>query len=67
MVLFAHRLSPGVAARTPTTFDAEDSPFYRPGGRTQPLDTSTTGDGMPEVVHSPITGSTLAEPIQSTA
>lgn len=61
---WAHRLEPAQTAHRTTALDAADYAFYRPGGRTQPLDGAN--DGLPEVVHAPVDGSQLAEPITAT-
>ncbi len=63
-VYWAHRLESGQTAHRSTALDAADYAFYRPGGRTQPLDGAD--DGLPEVVHVPVDGSQLVEPITST-
>ena len=63
-VYWAHRLEPAQTAHRTTALDAADYPFYRPGGRTQPLDGAN--DGLPEVVHVPVDGAQLAEPITAT-
>ncbi len=60
-VCWAHRLESGQTARRATALDAADYAFYHPGGRTQPLDGAS--DGLPEVVHVPVDGSQLVEPI----
>lgn len=61
VLYWAHRLRPNQIAHRPTAFDAADNPYFRPGGRTRPLDGA--GDGMPEVVHDPVSGDQLVEPI----
>ena len=63
-VYWAHRLASGQTAHRTTALDAADYAFYRPGGRTQPLDGAN--DGLPEVVHVPVDGSQLVEPITAT-
>jgi hypothetical protein len=63
-VYWAHRLQSGQTAHRTTALDAADYAFYRPGGRTQPLDGAN--DGLPEVVHVPVDGSQLVEPITAT-
>jgi len=63
-VYWAHRLESGQTAHRTTALDAADYAFYRPGGRTQPLDGAN--DGLPEVVHVPVDGSQLVEPIATT-
>jgi len=63
-VYWAHRLESAQTAHRPTALDAADYAFYRPGGRTRPLDGAT--DGLPEVVHVPVDGSQLVEPISTT-
>jgi len=68
LVQWGHRLPRGQKAKKPTAWDAGASnPFWRPGGRTRPLsaDGGGTGafaaaDGLPEVVHAPVTGRDLA-------
>ncbi len=59
LLVLGHRLPGGITPHTPTTFDAETSEYYRPGGSTKPL-SGPDADGMPEVVHDPITGDQLA-------
>ena len=63
MLLFGHILPGTSSAYTPTAFDAETSKFFRPGGRTKPL-SGPNSDGMPEVVHDPVTGENLVHPIE---
>lgn len=62
LLVWAHRLAPGQTVHVPTVLDAELNPAFQPGGKTRPL--SGRG-GMNEVVHSPVTGALLEEPITS--
>jgi hypothetical protein len=61
---WAHRLESEQTAHSTTAFDAADYPFYRPGGRTRPLDGAS--DGLPEAIHVPVDGAQLAESITAT-
>lgn len=67
LLYWAHRLWADIEAHTPTAWDAdvspESSPHWRPGGRTCPLDTLDPVQGYPEVVHEPVSGAALVEPI----
>jgi len=68
----AHRLPDGMRAFTPTAWDGGvRHPYWYPGGRTRPLSADGRGtgrfgddDGLPEVVHAPLTGRQLAAPIE---
>jgi hypothetical protein len=63
LVYWMHDLG-GIAAHRPTSWDADlTSPWWRPTGRTEPLDGSGSARGLPEVVHSPIQSGHLATPI----
>jgi hypothetical protein len=69
LVLFSYRLPQKprkVDPHVPTTFDAEIGPYFFPGGRTRPL-VSAPLCGMPEVVHSTVTGASLSAPIERAA
>ncbi|MBM4034952.1 MAG: hypothetical protein FJ291_24680 [Planctomycetes bacterium] len=73
LVKWGHRLPAGIAAHTATAWDGgAENPYWYPGGRTLPLSADGGGtrdpsighsDGLPEVVHDPVTGSQLAVPI----
>jgi hypothetical protein len=63
LVYWMHELGATPAFR-PTVWDADlDNPYWRPTGRTEPLDGSGSAAGLPEVVHSPIEGGDLTNPI----
>jgi hypothetical protein len=62
LVFWAHQLREGQTAHVPTAFDAELIVSFRPGGRTRP---HSGGDGVPEVVHRPISGHQLTQSIQA--
>ena len=63
LVYWMHDLGE-VAAHRPTSWDADlTSPWWRPTGRTEPLDGSGSARGLPEVVHSPIQAGHLTTPI----
>ena len=64
LLLLAHRLPSGMEPCVPTTLDAELGEFFRPGGRTKPLK-GPASQGMPEVVHDPVTGRSLVARIQA--
>jgi hypothetical protein len=64
LLLFSFRLPPEVSAHVPTAFDAELNPFFRPGGRTCPLN-GPPKEGLPEVVHQPLTAEALALRIEA--
>ena len=60
----AHRLPDGSAAHRPTAWDAElDFPWWRPTGRSEPLDGSGSANGLPEAVHEPVGPESLVRPI----
>jgi hypothetical protein len=63
LVLWTHRLRPHQRASVPTTLDAALYQYFRPGGKTRPL---TGVDGLPEVVHPPVSGDQLTRPIEPT-
>jgi len=73
LVKWGHWLPTGAKAHTPTAWDGgADNPWWYPGGRTRPLSADRGGthdpnigqdDGLPEVVHDPLTGSELAMPM----
>lgn len=65
LLIFAHKLTDDIQAHTPTTFDAEISEYYRPGGITEPL-TGSYGPGMPEVIHDPVSRAHLLQRIRET-
>lgn len=64
LVQWGHRLPAGVEAKTPTGWDGgAKRAYWRPGGRTHPLGTTgrfKSDDGLPEVVHAAVKGSSLA-------
>lgn len=57
LVRWAHTLPETIAAHLPTAWDAGESVYWRPGGRTYRLDDDAYG--VSEVVHNPITGDCL--------
>lgn len=59
LVFTAHK--PDVRVCMPTTFDGELSPYYRPGGKSCPLNGS---DGLDETIHDPISGRHLSVKIE---
>jgi len=63
LICWGHRLPSGTTAHAPSAWDAEDSPDWRPGGSTHPLD-GNTALGLPEVVHSELTSGALAVKIE---
>lgn len=63
LLSLAHALDDAFEANVPTTFDAETSKWFRPGGTTEPL-TGAFGEGMPEVVHDPISREDLLQPVR---
>ncbi len=67
LVRWAHRLPGNMTAHTPTAWDADvspdSSPHWRPGGKTCPLDSLDPTQGCREVVHRPIKGEVLTEPM----
>jgi len=75
VVKWGHRLPDGVKPFIPTAWDGGvNRPYWHPGGKTWPLSANNGGtgrftdnDGLPEVVHDPITGSELAIPIRFVA
>jgi hypothetical protein len=62
LIIWTHRLRPHQRAAVPTTFDAALYEFYRPGGKTRPIKGT---DGLREVVHPPISGDQLTQPIEA--
>ena len=63
LICWGHILPPGTTAHAPTAWDAEDSPHWRPGGSTYPL-VGNAAQGLPEAVHSKLTGAALAVKIE---
>jgi len=64
LVVWSHTLPDGVPAHQPTAWDAGlENPWWRPTGRTEPLDGSGKESGFPEVIHNPIGPQDLATPI----
>ncbi len=61
LVRWAHMLPDAIGAYLPTAWDADDSVYWRPGGRTYRLDRDDYG--VPEVVHNPVAGDNLTAPI----
>lgn len=70
LLFWSHRLEAHQDATIPTAFDADMNEFFRPGGRTYPLSAALQiarngqHNGLDEVVHSTITASQLASPIE---
>jgi hypothetical protein len=62
LLWWTHRLHAHQEAHVPTAFDAGLNPFFRPGGKTHPLDHAS--DGLPEVVHPAVTGAQLTHRIE---
>jgi|GEM_PF-3375161 hypothetical protein len=61
LLLWQHKLEPHQTAHKPTALDAESFDYYRPGGKTRPLSGT---DGLPEVVHQPVSSNQLAGMIE---
>lgn len=65
LLFWTHRLPAGRVARRPTAWDAGlRNPWWRPTGRTEPLDGSGADDGLPEAVHDPVGVAELVTPIR---
>ncbi|HZF07894.1 MAG TPA: hypothetical protein VFE33_03800 [Thermoanaerobaculia bacterium] len=66
VVYWTHSLPAGMAAQRPTVWDTDlDNPYWRPTGRTEPLDGSGSTNGFPEVVHPSVGVADLIDPIGS--
>ncbi|MBM4044525.1 MAG: hypothetical protein FJ279_05370 [Planctomycetes bacterium] len=66
LVAWSHRLPSGASAKKPTAWDADasqDSVYWRPGGRTQPLH-KPRDSGFPEVVHDVVSAQEFVTPMQ---
>lgn len=64
LVVWSHTLPDDVTAHQPTAWDAGlENPWWRPTGRTEPLDGSGAKNGFPEALHEPIGPRHLATPI----
>jgi hypothetical protein len=61
-ICFGHKLQSNIV--TPTAMDAGMFPYWRPGGKTKPLDSCTTYLGKTEVVHTPNVLSNLVDQIE---
>ncbi len=57
-------LAAGPSVQPPTTFDSRLNRYFRPGGKTHPLDGAV--DGLKEVVHLPVSGYHLRLPLRAT-
>lgn len=55
------QLPSGSVAYQPTSFDAELNIYFRPGGKTHPLDGAE--DGLHEAVHAPLSAKELVAPL----
>lgn len=64
LLTVVHQLSDDIIPHTPTTFDGQISEYYQCGGRSRPL-AAPYNDGLPEVVHDPVTGGHLAARIET--
>lgn len=58
LLYWVHKLDETQVARFPTALDAALTAEFRPGGKTQ------SEDGLPEVVHEPVYGRQLEQPIR---
>ena len=65
LVRWCHELPNAQRALAPTAWDSGVAPgsvYWRPGGRTRPLDGKKPG--LPEVIHDPVTGGNLVTAIE---